>query len=378
MSGVEPVDVEVHPSFSGFMTFVAGGLNGLASVMMTLAIAYWIVIFTEFWVGDALLKVVVRAVNCVKRWLAVLSLVFFSLGVGIKGWNNSKALGDSIQHSSLASVDPMLLSINITVLVVCLAMCTVVFRKHYSGESTTVASSVAVIPPPLPVAEVPVHYCRVEMPPPPSPKTSDLEIKALMEQLFARVARLERVGRERRPSDNDRTVVEVVAPAGAGEPRVPNNACRSCGRTGHWRKDCNFRDFRCERCNQIGHTTNACRNYTLKDNQGRIKQLVEIKPTKIRTEAPLDSSVQDKVLTAQDVLQSVLEKAMVRTAKNKERRAAKNLGREPRRQVIEHPVAALPVNDFSDNESEDEEREEIVGVLKSLVKTERDPKTKEL
>lgn len=356
-------------------TYVASGLNGAASVMMLFSLCYFGLLFTEFCIGDIVRKGITRVVDCIRRWLTVLSIVMLSLSIGIKGWNNSSVLTltTSLQQSALGEVNAFVVGLNVLVLLMCVTTCIVVLRSRGTVVGSPVASGTEV--PPV------VSDGGAKASPIASSKTQDLEIKALLEQVLLRVAKLERGRNTRRESAGpSRTYAEVVEPAGAGEPRLPRDACGACGSHGHWRKDCPYKDFRCGQCGQLGHTVRACRNFAVKDKMGRVKQLVEVKDSRIRTEAARDHHMQDQVMTAQDVLESVLEKAKVRAHKAKSRRQAQSAGHETKRRVIEHPVGAAeePQSDSEGSEGSEEEMEDIVSVLSSLVRRERDPKSSEL
>lgn len=42
--------------------------------------------------------------------------------------------------------------------------------------------------------------------------------------------------------------------------KKPQNPCFSCGKIGHWRKDCKYREATCHKCGLVGHIAPACRN----------------------------------------------------------------------------------------------------------------------
>lgn len=133
-------------------------------------------------------------------------------------------------------------------------------------------------------------------------------------------------------------------PVGAAEnspPRVPSGPCHACGVYGHWRKDCPMRDYRCENCHRIGHVSAACRNYVLKDSAGRVRQMVQPRDNRIQMEAAVDSTSKEKVVTAQDVLNEVLQMAKRKSEKAKEKRDEKKKDTPPKRKTVSHPVGAV-------------------------------------
>lgn len=365
MSGFTEMDFS--PSFfETFCSYVAGSLHSAANVMMVISLGYFMLLLTEYCIGDSVKKCLTRMVEVVKRWLTVLSLFMLSVAIGIKGWENAD-LTRSVVKSPLEGMSPVVVGVNLAVFLMSLVMFVDGFRQRAIIRDSLVGLGAGVPP-----------TKKEECLPQQSPSLVECnnnqgETKLLIEQLLLRVAKLESSGRaSRRTWERVEDVDACSPPVGAGEPRIPRDTCASCGQTGHWRKDCPMKDYRCDRCGQLGHITLACKNIALKDRQGRVKQLVEVKDSRIRTEAALDNTMKDKVMTAQDVLQQVLEKAKIRIMKSKERRAAKNVNRRSKRRVIEHPVAAAPPSDSESSEGSEEEEdlEVMVDVLTSIVKSE--------
>eukprot|EP00921_Rhytidocystis_pertsovi_P000480 GHVQ01000908.1.p1 GENE.GHVQ01000908.1~~GHVQ01000908.1.p1 ORF type:complete len:306 (+),score=12.82 GHVQ01000908.1:1010-1927(+) len=71
---------------------------------------------------------------------------------------------------------------------------------------------------------------------------------------------------------------------------IPTSPCHGWGDQGHWRKDCPYREYRCDKCHVIGHIAKACRNFIVKDSLGRVRQRVIPKERKLQTETAVDSS----------------------------------------------------------------------------------------
>ncbi|KAH0482685.1 MAG: hypothetical protein KVP17_002622 [Porospora cf. gigantea B] len=155
-----------------------------------------------------------------------------------------------------------------------------------------------------------------------------------------------------------------------GPPKKPTQPCGSCGHMDHFRKDCPYKEYRCHNCQKIGHLSAACRNVATKDTQGRVRQMVEMKPGKIQTAVAIDNSTKDRVNTAQDVLQNLFDAAVKRankaTAKRKEKQ--RKSGKLPKRKKKEHPVGAAIEDETSDTESEHEEL--ITNLLSALMESE--------
>jgi len=55
----------------------------------------------------------------------------------------------------------------------------------------------------------------------------------------------------------------------------PKSTCYCCGKQGHWRKDCRFKDATCKRCYKKGHLVDNCRSKARADdrNTRRINSL---------------------------------------------------------------------------------------------------------
>uniref|UniRef100_A0A914LN86 RNA-directed DNA polymerase n=1 Tax=Meloidogyne incognita TaxID=6306 RepID=A0A914LN86_MELIC len=47
----------------------------------------------------------------------------------------------------------------------------------------------------------------------------------------------------------------------------PSSTCYCCGKQGHWRKDCRFKDATCKRCYKKGHLVDNCRSKTRADDR---------------------------------------------------------------------------------------------------------------
>ena len=173
--------------------------------------------------------------------------------------------------------------------------------------------------------------------------------------------------RRRKPKSTTHPVPMFAAAPLETKKREPTGPCHGCGNVGHWRKHCPFREHRCEKCQIIGHVSSACKNYALKDSQGRVRQRIQQKQGRIQSESTLDHNHPSRVMTAQDVLNKVMLMAKQKSEKARIAREKKNteLGIVPKRTKKEHPVAvAIPDGDGQMGEFN---TEEVFQALTSLV-----------
>lgn len=81
--------------------------------------------------------------------------------------------------------------------------------------------------------------------------------------------------------------------------------CRSCGAKGHRRRDCPKRQWRCFKCQQVGHISAVCENVAVKDAQDRVRTLVERNPGSTIVSSAHDRALKDKVSIAATVLKNI-------------------------------------------------------------------------
>lgn len=145
-----------------------------------------------------------------------------------------------------------------------------------------------------------------------------------------------------------RTRIAAAVPVAAAEPEksVPAGAqtrapgpCHGCGAPDHWRRDCPYKDFRCETCHRIGHLSLVCKSVALKDSLGRIKHKVEPSAAKINVETRVDRTQADKVMTAQDMMNQIRHLLITKQQKASAKRAEKaaKSGKQPKPRK-DHPV----------------------------------------
>lgn len=72
------------------LTSVTQVLDWPATMMLLFAFSYWIFLFADVVVGEAVRKALHSLLVCMKRWLCVMSIVSFSIGIGIKGCNQDR------------------------------------------------------------------------------------------------------------------------------------------------------------------------------------------------------------------------------------------------------------------------------------------------
>lgn len=132
----------------------------------------------------------------------------------------------------------------------------------------------------------------------------------------------------------------------------------ACGQEGHFKKDCQYREYRCAHCHVLGHISAACRNMVVKDPHGRVETRVEPRKGVTKIKQRKDKSQVESINTAAAVLKTVKEVAQQRAAKVFKRRVAKKQekGWVPKRIPKEHPVALA--QEESDEKEEDEDNDD--------------------
>eukprot|EP00921_Rhytidocystis_pertsovi_P000466 GHVQ01000894.1.p1 GENE.GHVQ01000894.1~~GHVQ01000894.1.p1 ORF type:complete len:251 (+),score=23.21 GHVQ01000894.1:463-1215(+) len=141
---------------------------------------------------------------------------------------------------------------------------------------------------------------------------------------------------------------------------IPTSPCHGWGDQGHWRKDCPYREYRCDKCHVIGHIAKACRNFIVKDSLGRVRQRVIPKERKLQTETAVDGSTAQKVKTAQDVLNQIERLAKARNDKARNTRQSNRL--VPVRERKNHPVGAAVMGESDEADSVVDKILSVLGV----------------
>lgn len=157
---------------------------------------------------------------------------------------------------------------------------------------------------------------------------------------------------ERPTEDQDHQMPQNKRPAGRGQVYQP---CGGCGGP-HFRKKCPYKEYRCHKCDVIGHIAKVCRNIAIKDHKGRVETRVEPKDSNIVMRQRRDRSQQDKMNTAESAVSALREVAEKRSKKSTERRKKKKeAAGKTTRPRKDHPVGvAREESAQSDSESSDE------------------------
>jgi Zinc knuckle len=154
-----------------------------------------------------------------------------------------------------------------------------------------------------------------------------------------------------------------------GNNRSPNSTCFACGQRGHYKKDCQWKNARCAKCNRLGHTSVACKNLAVKDNKGRVEVCVESTPSGTNVKQRKDRTIGDKMVSAENVL-GVIRDLAERYAKERRsaRKEATNWERK-RKQLVHPVVTAEEVEDSaeSDYASSDAEWDSAMNQLERAV-----------
>ena len=166
---------------------------------------------------------------------------------------------------------------------------------------------------------------------------------------------------------------EKMAESGNGSrPRTTYPPCRGCGLSTHFYKYCFAKDFRCHNCLELGHKASVCPNQVVKDNLGRVKSMVKVRPSATELVQKQDATQKDRLMSAEAVLnllRKVAEKKANRAAEGR-RQKKRNSGEAPRKRRIEHPAGVVQGDEEGSEESTESEPstdEELAQVLRALV-----------
>eukprot|EP00922_Rhytidocystis_sp_ex-Travisia-forbesii_P067986 GHVS01101237.1.p1 GENE.GHVS01101237.1~~GHVS01101237.1.p1 ORF type:complete len:294 (-),score=34.87 GHVS01101237.1:178-1059(-) len=107
--------------------------------------------------------------------------------------------------------------------------------------------------------------------------------------------------------------------------------CKGCGKDNHTYTKCFFKGYRCNNCRQIGHIAAACTSGVVKDAKGKLQVRMSPKPGGVEIRQYADRTTDQKVESAEGVLQLLRELATHKREKNKLRRDWKReeAGRKP-------------------------------------------------
>lgn len=163
------------------------------------------------------------------------------------------------------------------------------------------------------------------------------------------------------------------------------HTCVCCGKTGHFKHACPYKDYRCNQCQRIGHIRAACRNLVITDPKGRVDARVEPKQSGTVISQRKDKSRTEQMISMETVLAAIRgiaeKRAMKSTESRKKRKVAS--GWKPKRRAIDHPVGAAmesldeePSEEDSVTESDSattDALEELTQALEQLNAQDEDP-----
>ena len=165
-------------------------------------------------------------------------------------------------------------------------------------------------------------------------------------------------------------------PAALPNRKEQDSNCLACGAKGHWRKNCDFRHYRCENCQRLGHISRVCPNLVVKDAKGRVDTRLEPKGSGTIVQQRKDKTGTEKLVSMETVLGAIKDTAERRAVKSAEarREKKKESGWVRKKREIPHPVGHATVSGASrvrpetsmETEEEDNTSDQVDEIMNAL------------